>query len=149
MLGTRIEDPDGIEGPPAGVPGLGLLDVATRLTGDKRLVAVSGETLADAMPFSGYEMHVGVTEGPDLQRPVLRFADGSVDGALSADGRVAGCYVHGLFGDNGQRAAWLKRLGGDGSALNYEAVVEETLDAFAGHLAAHLDMAAIGGIIGV
>jgi adenosylcobyric acid synthase len=149
MLGTRIEDPDGIEGPPASVSGLGLLDVATRLTGDKRLVAVSGQTVADDVPFSGYEMHVGVTEGPDLARPVLRFADASLDGALSADGRVAGCYVHGLFGDDRQRAAWLKRLGGSGSALNYEAVVEQTLDAFAAHLAAHLDMAAIGRIAGV
>jgi adenosylcobyric acid synthase len=149
MLGVRIEDPDGIEGPPATVSGLGLLDAATRLTGDKRLVAVTGRTVVDGVPFAGYEMHVGVTEGPALARAVLQMADGSLDGAWSADGRVAGCYVHGLFADDRQRTAWLKRLGGQGSAMNYEAVVEETLDAFASHLGAHLDMAAIERIAGV
>ncbi|GLS17769.1 cobyric acid synthase [Labrys miyagiensis] len=149
MLGTRIEDPDGIEGPPADVPGLGLLDVATRLTGDKRLVAVTGETAADGVPFAGYEMHVGITEGPALTRPVLHLADGSPDGAWSADGRVAGCYVHGLFGDDRQRTAWLRRLGGQGGGMQYEVVVEETLDAFAAHLAGHLDMAAIARIAGL
>ncbi|CAM5776147.1 cobyric acid synthase [Labrys miyagiensis] len=149
MLGMRIEDPDGIEGPPAEVPGLGLLDVATRLAGDKRLVAVSGMTVADGVAFAGYEMHVGITEGTALGRPVLRLADGSLDGAWSADGRVAGCYVHGLFGHDGQRAAWLRRLGGQGSDMRYDMVVEDTLDAFAAHLAAHLDMQAIERIAGI
>ncbi|MDQ0396378.1 cobyric acid synthase [Labrys monachus] len=146
MLGTRIEDPDGIEGPPGAVPGLGLLDVATRLTGDKRLLAVRGCTVADGVPFSGYEMHVGVTEGPATARAALRLADGSPDGACSPDGRVTGCYVHGLFADDRQRAAWLARLGAAGGTIQYEAVVEETLDAFAAHLAAHLDMAALKAI---
>ena len=149
MLGTVIADPDGIEGPPDEVEGLALLDAMTRLGGDKRLVGVSGQSCADEAPFSGYEMHVGVTEGPALARPLLRFDDGSLDGASSADGRIAGCYVHGLFGDDRQRAAWLARLGGQGSSLAYDVVVEETLDAFAAHLAGHLDMVAIGRIAGL
>jgi len=146
MLGARIEDPDGIEGPPGAVAGLGLLDVATRLGGDKRLVAVSGRTAADGVPFAGYEMHVGVTEGPAASRPMLLLADGSPDGACSPEGAVAGCYVHGLFADDRQRAAWLARLGAEGGGLSYEATVEATLDAFAAHLAAHLDMAALEAI---
>lgn len=146
MLGTRIADPDGIEGAPGEVEGLGLLDIATRLGGDKRLVAVSGESCTEGAPFSGYEMHVGLSEGPALARPLLRFSDGSLDGARSPDGRIAGCYVHGLFSDDHQRGAWLRRLGGEGGTFAYEAVVEETLDAFAAHLAAHLDMGAIGRI---
>ena len=146
MLGTHIEDPDGIEGPPGGITGLGLLAVDTCLTSDKRLVAVKGQTLADGVPFSGYEMHVGISHGAATQRPMLQLEDGSFDGARSADDRVWGCYVHGLFNDDRQRAAWLARLGGAGGAANYEAMVEEALDAFAAHLAAHLDMKALAAI---
>ncbi len=65
MLGRRIRDPHGIEGPPRDVPGLGLLDVETVLTADKRLACVAGTTLTDGLPFTGYEMHVGDTAGRD------------------------------------------------------------------------------------
>ncbi|WP_232628631.1 cobyric acid synthase [Methylobacterium sp. Leaf118] len=139
MLGRTIADPDGIEGEPRTLPGLGLLDVETVMTGEKRLVAVTGATLADGEPFTGYEMHVGDTRGPDTRRPLLRFADGRLDGAVSADGRVAGTYVHGLFADDRQRAAWLARLGAAASAQDYEAGIETVLDRFADHLETHLD----------
>jgi adenosylcobyric acid synthase len=139
MLGRRIADPDGIEGPAGSVDGLGLLDVETRLTGDKRLTAVTGSS-ADGAPFSGYEMHMGETAGPDLARPFARLADGTPDGAMSADGLVAGTYVHGLFADDRQRAAWIARLGGEPSGLDYEAGVEAALDALAAHLERHLDV---------
>ena len=105
MLGRSIADPEGIEGEPTACAGLGLLDVETVLTPAKSLRAVAGESIADAAPFSGYEMHVGVTAGPDTARPVLRFADGRSDGAMSADRRVRGVYVHGLFADARQRQA--------------------------------------------
>jgi adenosylcobyric acid synthase len=139
MLGRRIADPDGIEGPAGSVDGLGLLDVETRLTGDKRLVAVTGSS-ADGAPFSGYEMHMGETEGADRARPFARLSDGTPDGAMSADGLVAGTYVHGLFADDRQRAAWIARLGGAPSGLDYEAGVEAALDALAAHLERHLDV---------
>ncbi|GGK18954.1 cobyric acid synthase [Salinarimonas ramus] len=140
MLGRTIADPDGIEGP-AGrvVPGLGLLDLETRLTGTKALHAVIGTALADGAPFSGYEMHVGETTGPDAARPFARLADGRADGAVSRDGRVVGTYVHGLFADDVQRAAWLARLGAKTSDLAYETLVDDILDRFADHLAAHVD----------
>jgi adenosylcobyric acid synthase len=97
MLGRSVTDPDGIEGPPAHVDGLGLLDIQTVLTGDKLLSEVGGTVVEGGALFSGYEMHIGRTEGADCARPLLAFADGRRDGATSADGRVAGCYVHGLF----------------------------------------------------
>ena len=97
MLGRSIADPEGIEGPPGGCDGLGLLDVETVLGGDKRLRAVEGISVADGVPFAGYEMHVGETSGPDCARPLLRFADGTPDGATSADGRIQAAYVHGLL----------------------------------------------------
>ncbi|MEH3119097.1 MAG: cobyric acid synthase [Methylorubrum populi] len=139
MLGRSIADPDGIEGAPRALPGLGLLDIETVMTGDKRLVAVTGTTLADGEPFTGYEMHVGDTSGPDTTRPLLRFSDGRPDGAVSDDGLVAGTYVHGLFADDRQRAAWLARLGAAASGERYEAGIEATLDRFADHLETHLD----------
>ncbi|MFF8799990.1 MULTISPECIES: cobyric acid synthase [unclassified Methylobacterium] len=144
MLGRSIADPEGIEGAPRSLPGLGLLDVETVMTGEKRLVAVTGTTLADGLPFAGYEMHVGDTTGPDAARPLLRFADGRPDGAVSADGLVAGTYVHGLFADDRQRAAWLARLGADAGLESYEAGIEAVLDRFADHLETHLDC---GGLL--
>jgi adenosylcobyric acid synthase len=138
MLGRSVADPGGIEGPAATVEGLGLLDVATTLSAEKRLEAASGTT-SDGAPFRGYEMHMGVTEGPDCARPFARLADGSPDGAVSADGRVIGTYVHGLFADDRQRAAWLARFKGVASVA-HDDLVERTLDALAAHLAAHLDL---------
>jgi len=141
MLGMRIDDPLGIEGE-AGrtVEGLGLLDVATTLTTKKRLEAVTGMTIPDEAPLSGYEMHIGETSGPDASRqPFARLTNGRADGAVSADGRVTGTYVHGLFADDRQRARWLQMLGAETSDLAYEALVDDILDRFADHLEAHLD----------
>ena len=139
MLGNSLADPHGIEGAPRTVPGLGLLDVDTVMTPEKRLAAVTGTSLPDAVPFSGYEMHIGATAGPDAARPLLRLADGRLDGAVSADGRVAGTYVHGLFAQDAQRAAWLARLGTASDGAGYEAGVEAALDGLARHIAAHVD----------
>ncbi len=140
MLGRSINDPDGIEGPPGSAEGLGLIDVTTELAGDKSLVAVNGRTIADDVAVAGYEMHIGRTIGGGTQRPLLRLDDGRVDGAVSADGRVSGTYLHGFFAGDAQRAAWLARLGMPASSLSYDALVEETLDALAAHLEAHLDI---------
>jgi adenosylcobyric acid synthase len=139
MLGRTVADPGGIEGAPATVDGLGHLDVETTLSNDKRLEPVAGTT-ADGISFSGYEMHMGVTEGNDRTRPFARLADGSAEGAISADGRVIGTYVHGLFADDRQRAAWLRRFAAGPSNVAYDATVERTLDALAAHLAAHIDL---------
>jgi adenosylcobyric acid synthase len=139
MLGTSVADPAGVEGPPGSVAGLGLLDVKTTLSDDKRLKPVRGQT-DDGAPFSGYEMHMGVTEGADCARPFARLADGTAEGAISPDGRVIGTYVHGLFADDRQRAAWLARFGAGGSLVAYDDSVERTLDALAAHVAAHVDL---------
>jgi adenosylcobyric acid synthase len=139
MLGRTIADPDGVEGAPGRVNGLGLIDVETTLSGDKRLEAVSGTT-DDDVSFSGYEMHMGVTDGPDRARPFARLTDGAPEGAVSTDGRVMGTYVHGLFADDRQRGAWLQRLGAGSSNVAYESQIEHTLDALANHLAAHIDI---------
>jgi adenosylcobyric acid synthase len=137
MLGRTISDPAGIEGPVGTAEGLGLLEVETVLGGDKRLEPVHGET-SDGAPFAGYEMHIGTSKGPDCARPFARLADGSPEGAVSDDGRVIGTYIHGLFADDGQRAAWLARLGAGPSAVAHDALVEEVLDRLAAHIGAHV-----------
>jgi adenosylcobyric acid synthase len=120
--------------------GLGLLDVRTVLTGEKTLTEVTGVSIPDGAPFRGYEMHVGRTEGPDCARPLLRFADGRTDGAISADGRVRATYVHGLFGDDAQRAALLSWFGARAAGFSFEAEIERVLDALANHLARDIDL---------
>jgi adenosylcobyric acid synthase len=140
MLGRRLADPNGVEGGPAAADGLGLLDLETTLAGDKHLVEVTGCEVASGLAVHGYEMHVGRTTGPALARPMLDLG-GRPDGAISADGRIMGCYVHGLFTSDGFRSAFLARLGGHvSSGLVYEAEVEATLDALAEHLEAHVDL---------
>ncbi len=140
MLGRSVADPDGIEGPPGEAAGLRLLDVETVLTGDKTLTAVAGRSADGGVPFQGYEMHIGRTEGPDCSRPLLRFDDGRTDGATSTDGCIRATYVHGLFTDDAQRAAWLEWLGGKSAGVGYEQEVDRVLDALAEHLAAHADL---------
>ena len=71
---------------------------------------------------------------------VLRFADDTEDGAVSADGRASGAYAHGFFSDDRQRAAWLHRLGAAPSDLAYEAEIERVLDRLADHLERHIDL---------
>jgi adenosylcobyric acid synthase len=142
MLGRALADPAGVEGPAGEAQGLGLLDVETAMTGEKALRAVAGICLANGAPFSGYEMHIGRTRGPDCARPLLRLGDGREDGAISPDGRVMGAYAHGLFAEDAQRAAWLAMLG-TSSDLYYDATVERTLDELAAHLSRAIDLDAL------
>jgi adenosylcobyric acid synthase len=140
MLGKIIRDSAGIEGPPGEMQGLGLLDIKTDLLGDKLLAPVRGKAARIGVPFSGYEMHIGRSTGPDCARPLLYFADGRSDGAVSANGLVSGCYVHGLFTDAAQRSALLAPHGGKGSGVSYEDTLEAALEAIAAHLEAHIDL---------
>ena len=137
MLGRKISDPNGIEGSPTTVDGLGLLDIETVLEGDKVLVEISGETVPENVPFKGYEMHIGRTKGSP--RPLLRLCSGKRDGAVSTDGRIAGCYIHGLFADDRQRHHWLQRIGAQASTFSYEPAVDATLDQLADHIEKHVD----------
>ncbi len=141
MLGRRIADPEGIEGEPGEAAGLELLDIDTVLRSEKQLGETSGTEIASGAPVRGYEMHLGVTTGPGLARPMLDL-NGRSDGAISTDGRVAGCYLHGLFASDSFRQAFLARLGAESTA-HYDATIETTLDALADHLEQSLDLDAL------
>ena len=140
MLGRLISDPNGIEGKPETVEALGLLDIETFLRPAKHLREASGTILSTGAKFQGYEMHMGETVGPDTARSLLRFDDGRFDGAISPDGRIAGTYVHGLFTNDAQRAAFLAEFGVAPSDHLHDASIEATLDALAAHLEAHIDI---------
>jgi adenosylcobyric acid synthase len=139
MLGRHIADPEGSEGAPGEAPGLGLLEVETVIGGAKLLAEAAGTEIASGMPVRGYEMHLGVTSGAGLVRPMLEL-DGRPDGAVSADGRVAGCYLHGLFASGAFRGAFLERLGVEGGTIEYDSMIETVLDDLADHLEQHLDL---------
>ncbi|MCL4137321.1 UNVERIFIED_CONTAM: hypothetical protein GTU68_015333 [Idotea baltica] len=139
MLGREIADPDGIEGPATRVRGLGLLDVTTTMTPHKRLALSEAVFDATGDHVSGYEIHLGDTVGPDRDHAWLTL-NGEREGAASADGRIKGCYLHGLFASDGFRAAYMAQIGAPVQTMNYDAGVDATLDALADHLEQHLDI---------
>ena len=115
MLGRRLHDPLGLEGAPGSADGLGLLDMETTLAAEKQLVNVSGTLCLPGTPtLGGYEIHMGVSQGPALERPAARFADGRSDGALSADGQILATYCHGLFDQSKALSALLAWAGNGG-----------------------------------
>jgi adenosylcobyric acid synthase len=140
MLGRTIADPAGIEGPPGSSEGLGLLDLATEIGGDKRVVEARGRDLSTGEEVRGYEMHMGRSEGRALASPMLDLG-GRLDGAVSVDGRIMGCYLHGLFAADGFRHAFLARLRArPASGIAYETQIEASLDALACHLERAIDV---------
>ena len=140
MLGRVVRDPEGIEGPAGETPGLGLLDLETVMTPDKRLTRTQAVHPASGLTVEGYEIHIGRTDGPARARP-FALVEGQPEGAVSADGRIMGSYLHGLFRADAFRAAFLQGLGVAASTLRYDASVEATLDQLADHMEAHLDVA--------
>ena len=140
MLGRRIADPNGLEGPSREVDGLHLLEIDTMIDGDKSLASASGVLTTCGARIDGYEMHIGQTTGPATERPLVRFDDGRGDGAMSADGRVCGTYMHGLFAADEARAAWLVALGALPAPQSYESTVECALDRLAEHIERHADV---------
>ncbi|NCA68735.1 MAG: cobyric acid synthase [Sphingobacteriia bacterium] len=144
MLGTRIQDPLGLEGPPGEIPGLGLLELETRLASEKILANVQGRLTLEAAAVTGYEIHAGVSVGAALARPAL-FLDGAQserpDGAISSDGQILGTYVHGLFESASAASALLRWAGMRGVRMpDYPALREAALERLADSIERHLDL---------
>ena len=169
MLGRAVHDPQGLEGAPASAEGLGLLDCETTLLPQKTVRFVAGQAHgggremrpaagwpAAGWPVSGYEIHLGETTGADTSRPRVTLGDGRADGAVSRDGRVMGCYMHGLFASDAYRGGWLgANLGaslGEGEAksvLCFDDAIEDVLERLGDHLETHGDIAALARIAGL
>jgi len=139
MLGHSVDDPEGIDGPAGQTAGLGLLDVTTVMTGEKKLTRVTAQHVATGQPIDAYEIHIGRTDGPDRARPFAKL-DGAPEGAISRDGRVYGSYLHGLFASDDFRSSFLRQLDIPVTDQQYRGRVESALDALADHIEAHLDV---------
>ena len=143
MLGRLVRDPAGVDGPAGAADGLGLLDLETTMAGEKTVRRARGRCAVSGEPVSGYEIHMGKTNGPDLARAMLHLETGS-EGARDESGRVEGTCLHGLFASDAWRRAWLARAGGATDASrSYEATIERALDDIATDLSAMLDIEAL------
>jgi adenosylcobyric acid synthase len=147
MLGRTVHDPLGIEGGMLEAPGLALLDVETEMAPEKTVRNSHARSTEYDVPLAGYQIHLGITRGPDGTRPSA-IIDGAPDGALSADGRIMGTYLHGLFGSDAYRARLLQSFGLSGERRNYRESVEQALDEVAGELERHLDPRWLAGLLG-
>ncbi|WP_416137399.1 cobyric acid synthase [Halomonas sp. HK25] len=144
MLGEWVNDPEGLEGAAGSTPGLGLLEMETRMLSGKRLRNVGGRLLPEGVAIAGYEIHQGISEGPALARPFCELA-GEPDGAISEDGQVMGTYLHGLFDTAEACTALMARCGLDktAAAVDLAAHRQAELDRLADALEHSLDIAAI------
>jgi len=140
MLGRHVCDPHAMEGEGGDAPGLGFLDCETVLDREKRLHAIAGIEIASGEAVQGYEMHLGISKGDDLARPIFKL-DGQPEGAQSTDGQILGTYLHGLFAADAFRHAFLNRLQPrERSRVHYERQIDQTLNQLADHLEANLDI---------
>lgn len=142
MLGQTISDPEGIEGPAGDMAGLGLLNVHTEMTGDKRVTETKAQHAESGIGFPGYEIHKGRTMGDDCERP-FAFINNAPEGARNKEKTVQGSYLHGMFRDDSFRASFLKELGATPSENHYTDTVDTALDTLADHIEAHLNVDAL------
>ena len=145
MLGKLVSDPLGIEGNVGTAPGLGLLDVTTKLTSEKAVTKVSGTDIKFGKKITGYEIHIGSTYGPDCARPLVSIRSGNseerLDGASSPNGLVLGTYVHGLFIEDEFRHAFLQYCGLEKLSMSsFDLEIETALDEFSEHLDKNIDV---------
>ena len=143
MLGQQLHDPLALEGEAGSSAGLGWLKMQTTLEAHKQLKQVSGKlTFGDAQ-VQGYEIHMGVSTGSALGRPVHLIND-QAEGAISEDGQVAGSYIHGMFDHPQACAAWLKWAGlSNQVAYDYTQLREQSLERLADSLNTNLNWAAL------
>lgn len=139
MLGRAIHDPLGLEGKAGSTEGLNLLDMDTLLEPKKCLRQTAGRFYRHDTPVAGYEIHMGVSNGPALLQPLFNLSHG-VDGALSSDNQVAGSYLHGLFDLPEACNALLNWAGFQPcQAIDFRALREEGINRIADSLAEHFD----------
>jgi adenosylcobyric acid synthase len=148
MLGHAVHDPDGVEGEAGSSDGFALLDVETTLRPAKQLRRVTGRLCFADARVSGYEIHAGVTPGNGVAGCVAELESGA-DGARSADGRVLGTYLHGVFDEPEARDVFLRwaGLGDPGDAPDYDTLRQQGIDRLADACEAHLDLASLFGLL--
>ncbi|MFP7636502.1 cobyric acid synthase [Pseudomonas veronii] len=150
MLGERVHDPLGLEGPAGSSDGLGLLAFSTTLAQEKQLRNVRGRLLLEDAEVSGYEIHAGVTSGAALERPAVHLDDGRHDGAQSTDGQILGTYLHGVFETPAACSALLRWAGVQAvQEVDYHALRERDIERLADLVEQHLDTALLRRLCGI
>ena len=164
MLGTVIHDAELIESTTEQIAGMGILPVITDFFAVKSTHQVKARSMAGfgllaktmGTAISGYEIHMGHTEGNGTSRPFLieqrsQALCSESDGSLSADGNVVGTYIHGLFHNDAFRRAILlelaERKGQTLAASATQFSADEQYDRLAAHVRGSLDMDLIHRII--
>lgn len=146
MLGRCIADPHGVEGPVGESAGFGWFDMRTVLHASKQLLNVCGALALEQAPVSGYEIHAGHSDGPALDHPAAVLGHGRRDGAISADGKILGTYLHGLFEQPLACAALLRWAGlAQPLSIDHAARREQMLDRLADAVERSLDIARLLG----
>lgn len=147
MLGRQLHDPLGLESAAGSCAGLGLLEMETTLAAHKRLQRVQGRLATVNAAVTGYEIHMGVSSGPALERPAVALPGGR-DGAVSEDGQIMGTYLHGLF-DHPEACRALLHWAGlpEPAALDYPALREAHIERLADSLEQHLNLQAIAAFL--
>lgn len=144
MLGRVLHDSLGIEGSQGSSAGLGLLDMETHLAAEKKLARVEGVLTLNGASVTGYEIHMGVTSGPALKRPLIELSQ-ATDGAISNDEQIIGTYLHGLFDHSDACSALLKWAGlAEVETLHYQALCESNLNRLADSVEQHVDLTGLG-----
>lgn len=145
IMGRWIHDPQGLEGTPGSSEGLGLLPVETVLKAPKTTTLT---TFAwQNIEGTGYEIHMGQSkrEGESefcnvISRNGVACDDG--DGCISAEARMIGTYIHGLFDTPRITKQWLGTIGlGDLSVPSTYGpkAREEDYDQLAAHFERYID----------
>mgnify|MGYP003856351399 CR=1 FL=1 len=141
MLGEVIYDPLGLEGEKGSSQGLGLFAMQTVLHEEKQLKQVKGHFCREDAAFFGYEIHVGISTGKALDRPLLQMASGESEGAISEDESIMGTYVHGIFDDPGACAYLLEWAGVDKLELvDFAVLSEQGIERMTDALEKHMNM---------
>ena len=149
MIGQQIHDPDGIEGKPGSQPGLQLMDFETTLAPVKQLTQVNGTLFGKSIPVTGYEIHMGITEGEALKKPAI-FLDDRFDGVLSDDNQILGTYLHGVFDHHEACDALLQWAGLNAEAsVDYQDLRQREIDRVAAMLEAEIDFDSLAASIGL
>ena len=160
MMGQEVLDPEHVEGDIERLPGLGLLPISTRMSGEKVTRQVKFGLCSPHSPSStlhspfmqGYEIHMGVTtpvEGtPDS--PLNLLENGSTDGYY-VDSTCMGTYIHGIL-DNPEfidflLAPFADKLSGNAGAFDYHTFKEEQYDRLAEHVRRHVNLPLIYQIL--
>ncbi len=145
--------PEGVEGPPGREsPGLGLLPVTTTFTREKQTHQVCLQRAAGER-LRGYEIHTGETilqrDGKPFGEIVERSGSAAsiADGAVAADGRTWGTYLHGIFENDVFRHRWLRELGWQGEVVYIHTLRQTEYDRLADVVEAAVDWTALASLI--